>query len=124
MKIHKNINQKLFGYMFVLVLAGITSACGRMPDINPGPGAAGLDTETPTSTELPAPVDTPTEVTIPETFGHIVFVSNRDGQMSLYKTTPDGVEQVRLTASSSEDTDPRISPDGTRVAFVSTVDNN
>jgi Tol biopolymer transport system component len=110
----------------ILVLTGLLSACGSNQGFNPaGPGVAGLgDDQTPAPTESPIVTDSPAEIPIPETSGHIVFVSNRDGQMSLYKTTPDGIEQVRLTTANSEDTNPRMSPDGTRVAFVSTVDNN
>ncbi len=123
MKIHKNNVNKLVIYTFAFVIAGILSACGTTQGLG---GAAGLDDQTATPTDVPAntAVVPPTETPIPETFGHIIFVSNRDGQMSLYKTTPDGQEQVRLTYASTEDTDPRVSPDGTRVAFVSTVGNN
>jgi len=120
------INVKIAYIFLLVVLAGVLAACGSAQGLNPaGPGAAGLgNDQTPTSTEFPAPTDDPTETPIPATYGHIIFVSNRDGQMRLYKTTPDGIEQIRLTTASSEDTNPRISPDGKRVAFVSTVDNN
>ena len=44
--------------------------------------------------------------------------------MGLYMTTPDGQDQIRLTSPGSDAIDPHISPDGTRVAFVSNMDGN
>ncbi|MBI2330903.1 MAG: PD40 domain-containing protein [Chloroflexi bacterium] len=103
------------------------SACGNI-DLS---GAAGLDEPT----EEPAvnPTDDaavevpPTEV--PPATGHIIFSSNRDGQegqTDLYMTTPDGLEIARLTTDAlvDEGSAPRLSPDGTRVAFSSTVGDN
>ncbi len=109
--------QLVLGLIFAIILG----ACGSTENLL---GGAGLDdvtlTEPPVATEIPLPTETP----IPAAVGHIIFVSNRDGQMSLYMSTPDGVEQTRLTAFASEDTDPHISPDGNRVAFVSNVAGN
>lgn len=110
---------------FLLIITAGLSACGSTAS---GPnllGGAGLDVETSTSQPSePAPVvETPTNTPVPAPTGHLIFVSNRDGQNSLYMTSADGVEQTRLT-SNGEDADPHISPDGTRVAFVSTVADN
>lgn len=85
-------------------------------------GVAGQPTETPISQTLPEASPEPTLPPIPETYGHIIFVSDRDGDENLYITSPDGLEQSRLTEIASEN--PRISPDGTRVAFVSSANGN
>jgi len=118
-------------YRHILTLAGavlltcILSACGGNIDLS---GAAGLNepTEEPTSAPTePAVVDAqPTE--IPPATGHIIFSSNRDGETDLYMTTPDGIEIIRLTTNAlvDEGTTPRLSPDGSKVAFSSTVGDN
>lgn len=85
-------------------------------------GAAGQPTETPTLQPIPEASPEPTLPPIPETYGHIIFVSDRDGDENLYITSPDGLEQTRLTEIASEN--PRISPDGTRVAFASNTNDN
>jgi Tol biopolymer transport system component len=121
-KLNKIKNLILYAFGCIL-LAGALSACGSQ---GLGPAAAGLGTETvePAETATVLPETTPTSTPIPGTSGHIIFVSNRDGQMSLYMTTPDGVEPIHLTPLNSEVSDPCISPDGSRIAFVSTVDGN
>jgi Tol biopolymer transport system component len=108
----------------LLILAGVASAC--VPTENILPGVAGFETEMPApEPEVEAlPTEPPTPTPVPPPFGHIVFVSNRDGQMNLYMTTPDGADVTRLTNAGFEDSTPRLSPDGTRVAFVSTVNGN
>lgn len=110
----------------ILLLASIViSGCGSTADILPGTGGLGSEDEPTATTELVEVLEESITATpIPAPFGSIIFVSNRDGQMSLYKTTPDGIQQIRLTTSISEDGNPVISPDGTRVAFVSTLDDN
>jgi Tol biopolymer transport system component len=49
----------------------------------------------------------------------IAFSSTRDGNLELYIMQPDGTVQTRLTFNSAQDSEPVLSPDGTRVAFVS-----
>ena len=51
--------------------------------------------------------------------GHIVFESNRDGQLEIYRMNADGSAQTRLTNDPATDNVPSISPDGTKVAFSS-----
>ena len=51
--------------------------------------------------------------------GHIVFESNRDGQLEIYRMNADGSAQTRLTNNPATDDVPSISPDGTKVAFSS-----
>jgi Tol biopolymer transport system component len=51
--------------------------------------------------------------------GHIVFESNRDGQLEIYRMNADGSAQTRLTNDPATDDVPSISPDGTKVAFSS-----
>lgn len=112
-------------FPFLLLAAGLVSACGNSSSILQG--SAGQPTATveapATAEDVPTP-EVPTSAPIPAPVGHIIFVSNRDGQMNLYRTTPDGLEVNRLTTNNSQDVNPRISPDGTRIAFVSTVNNN
>lgn len=50
----------------------------------------------------------------------IVFASDREGQFEIYAMNPDGTDQRRLTRrSDAHDTQPSLSPDGTRIVFVS-----
>ena len=51
--------------------------------------------------------------------GHLVFASYRDGDEEIYMSRNDLSGLKRLTTSSGEDEQPRLSPDGMRIAFVS-----
>jgi Tol biopolymer transport system component len=51
--------------------------------------------------------------------GHLVFASYRDGDEEIYMARNDLSGLKRLTTSSGEDEQPRLSPDGSRIAFVS-----
>jgi Tol biopolymer transport system component len=49
----------------------------------------------------------------------IVFESNRDGDLEIYRMNADGSAVTRLTDNPATDNLPSISPDGTQVAFTS-----
>ena len=51
--------------------------------------------------------------------GHLVFASYRDGDEEIYMALNDLSGLKRLTTSSGEDEQPKLSPDGSRIAFVS-----
>ena len=51
--------------------------------------------------------------------GHLVFASYRDGDEEIYMGKNDLSGLKRLTTSSGEDEQPKLSPDGSRIAFVS-----
>lgn len=112
--------------IFLLIFAVVASACGStesIPLIGVG-GSNSQDDATATPAAEEPIVEPPTPTPIPEPFGRIIFVSNREGQKNLFITAPNGTDLNRLTANGSEDSTPRISPDGTKIAFVSTVNNN
>jgi TolB protein len=48
----------------------------------------------------------------------LAFVSSRDGNAEIYLSEFDGSKQINLTQSPEEESEPRWSPDGSRVAFV------
>lgn len=52
--------------------------------------------------------------------GSLAFTSSRDGDAEIYKMDADGRAPRRLSRSPGEDLTPRVSPDGRRVAFLST----
>jgi probable HAF family extracellular repeat protein len=59
----------------------------------------------------------------------IVFSSNRQGannanQQEIYSMNPDGTNAIRLTTNTTIDTDPSLSPDGTKIAFQSNRDGD
>jgi Tol biopolymer transport system component len=58
----------------------------------------------------------PAGAAFPGTNGPIAFQSNRDGPQEIYKIIPGGTA-TRITTSLNS-SDPAISPDGTRIAFV------
>lgn len=51
--------------------------------------------------------------------GHLVFASYRDGDEEIYMGRNDLSGLKRLTISAGEDEQPKLSPDGSRIAFVS-----
>ena len=55
----------------------------------------------------------------PAPAGRIVFESNRDGNLEIYRMNADGSAPTRLTNDPATDNLPSISPDGTKVAFSS-----
>jgi Tol biopolymer transport system component len=106
------------------MMLGVLSACSGTGSSFLA-GAAGQPTAEAGGSEV---VDVPATETAPtplaEAFGRIVFVSNREGQMDLFITSPDGLQVSKLINNAAEDVTPRLSPDGTKVAFVSTANNN
>lgn len=109
-----------------LAFAFALGACGTTDELDLG-GAAGAITEEAPPTEaanVNPVIETPTP--IPPAEGRIIFTSRRDGQTDLYMITADGAETVRLTtgAAVEEGDTPKLSPDGTKVAFVGTVAEN
>jgi TolB protein len=54
----------------------------------------------------------------------IVFVSYRDGNAEIYKMTPDGKNQTRLTQNPAQDQEPSWSPDSKHIIFSSIVGSN
>ena len=121
-------NQKYRHILFftgAVLMALALGACGSTTGIDLS-GAAGAPTEVPaTSATEEAIVEVP-PTEIPPATGYIIFSSNRDGETDLYMTTPDGLEIIRLTTNAlvDEGTTPRLSPDGSKVAFSSTVGDN
>ena len=110
----------------VMIALGLATtvlvACGETPGGSSLVGVAGQPTATTAPSTQTETLPEPPTPTIPEPIGHIIFVSDRDGNDNLYISSPDGSEQTRLTELEAED--PSISPDGTRVAFVSNVNDN
>jgi WD40 repeat protein len=51
--------------------------------------------------------------------GHLVFTSSRDGDEEIYMAANDLSGLTRLTTSTGADEQPNLSPDGSRIAFVS-----
>ncbi len=54
----------------------------------------------------------------------IVFASNREGNLEIYAGTRDGSNIRRLTTNTTDDKEPAASPDGTRIVFAATDDEN
>jgi Tol biopolymer transport system component len=54
----------------------------------------------------------------------IVFRSDRDGNMEIYRMSVDGTDPVRLTRDGADDTMPSVSPRGDQIAFVSNRDGD
>ena len=60
----------------------------------------------------------PAEAAFPGKNGKIFFQSYRDGNPHIYSINPNGTGLSRLTFTSAN-TDPAVSPDGTKIAFIS-----
>jgi TolB protein len=69
-------------------------------------------------------VVTPAWASFPGENGRIVFSSNRVFPSELYSMNEDGTDIRRLTWNGAQDQFPRVSPDGSRIAFARTVAGN
>jgi len=56
-----------------------------------------------------------------ERSGLVVFTSYRTGRAELYSVPAGGGAPTQLTTASANETDPALSPDGTKIAYVSDV---
>ncbi len=56
--------------------------------------------------------------------GHIVYVSDKDGNPEIYSVDSDGKNERRLTNNPADDYNPRWSRDGYQIVFVSERDGN
>lgn len=60
----------------------------------------------------------PASATVPGDNGKVVFASNKAGNYDIYAVNPDGTGIVPLTTNPAHETDPAVSPDGTKVAYL------
>ena len=84
------------------------------------PAATSVATRAPTAT----PVPTNTSIPLPTPLGggstgKIAFVTTREGSPQIYTMNPDGTQQERLFLASAGACQPRWSPDGTKLAYIS-----
>ncbi len=86
----------------------------------PRPTLTATQTELPTevSTETPVPTASPVPVILGGG-GRIAFASDRtEGLLQIWTMNPDGSDQRQLTFSPGDKTQPRWSPDGSRLLYV------
>ena len=69
-------------------------------------------------------VDKPAEAAFPGQNGKIAFTSSRDGNFEIYTMNPNGQGVDNLTKNAGGDADPNWSPDGNKIAFVSSREGN
>jgi TolB protein len=83
--------------------------------------SAPLDTLFPTDTLLPTnpPLPTNTRETIGGGHGQIIFESDRDGDLEIYRYDLSTRRIVKLTDNESDDRHPAWSPNGQKIVFVS-----
>ena len=74
-------------------------------------------TPAPAPSSLPADVSPTASGSAPDS-GLIAFYSDRDGNTEIYVMNADGSEQRRVTNDAGADDSPAISPDGSRIAFL------
>jgi hypothetical protein len=76
----------------------------------------------PTQTMSLTPLPTLIPTMIGGGLGKLVFISNRDGNQEIYQINADGGNLKNLTNSANDESQPALSPDENRVAYV--VDND
>lgn len=119
-----NTPSKILTILGAGILAVTLNACALLePATNPGAAGLAEATEDTNLTEAPSAEQA---APIPPATGQIIFTSNRDGQSEFYVSSPDGAQVTRLTTNAAIDTSssPRLSPDGTKIVFSSTIADN
>ncbi|MCZ6529334.1 MAG: protein kinase [Chloroflexi bacterium] len=89
-----------------------------VPSDTPAPLPTETIEPTPTSTETPVPTETPIPVVLGGS-SKIAFVSDRAEEiLQIWTMNPDGTDPRQLTFDPGEKTQPKWSPDGTRLLYV------
>lgn len=116
----KTLNWKILLGFVVLIFV---MACGGsgVPIPQTSPPATAMPTEKATLAAIPEV--TYTGETLPVN-ALVVYHSNRTGNYEIYSSFLDGSDLKQLTNDPAEDTDPDISPDGSKIVFTSTRDGN
>jgi eukaryotic-like serine/threonine-protein kinase len=89
------------------------------PTANPSPTATATLTATLAPTATPAPTNTPLPTPLGGGAGQIAFVTLREGAPQIYTMNPDGSQKERLFLASDGACQPKWSPDGTKLAYIS-----
>jgi len=111
--------------------ATVTSTNSPEPDaVSPGtstPADSASPTASPTAVKTATKLPTAPSATIPPVpmatplgggVGKIVFVTTREGSPQIYTMNPDGSQQERLFVASDGACQPKWSPDGTKLAYI------
>jgi len=103
-----------------------TALAGAPVPTSVTPGITVIPTAIPSSTVIPPTnpaVPTPT-LNLPGLEGTVLFESNRDGNTEIYALELTNQSLLRVTNNPAADTQPALSPDGTRIAYVSNQTGN
>ncbi len=97
----------------------VTTSGGEAPAVQPTltTPTAGENTASETAPVIVPPATSVVEPPAP--LPRIAFMSDRDGNLEIYRMNLDGGEQVRLTNDPAEDGFPMWSPDGRQIVFHS-----
>jgi eukaryotic-like serine/threonine-protein kinase len=102
-----------------------TATLTATPSPSPTQTATDTQTATPTRTNTPTRTATPTRTNTPQPTplgggaGQIAFVTLREGSPQIYTMNPDGSQQERLFLAPGGACQPKWSPDGTKLAYIS-----
>ncbi|MDX9993486.1 MAG: protein kinase [Anaerolineales bacterium] len=100
-------------------IAAAVSTASATPSSTPSP----LPPASATRTATRAPISTSTNIPLPTALGggtgKIAFVTQREGMAQIYTMNPDGSDQKQLFFEAAGACQPRWSPDGTKLAYIS-----
>jgi serine/threonine protein kinase/Tol biopolymer transport system component len=98
-----------------------TETSRRLPLTTTEPSPTVSQTPVPTLTPIPTPSPTPSPSPTPRGggLGYIAFASNRSGSVEIYLADVNGNEETQITNIPEGACQPRWSPDGMRLVFVS-----
>jgi eukaryotic-like serine/threonine-protein kinase len=100
-----------------IATATLTPTSSSTPTSSPTPTATA--TLTPSSTATPAPTNTPQPTPLGGGAGQIAFVTLREGIPQIYTMNLDGSQKERLFLAPDGACQPKWSPDGMKLAYIS-----